>query len=129
MDGPERQASFSFQCTSSWFESFEPLEKKNKKKKFLSRTKSNEQHKILLCFFPYILFQKKLICEQKIKQLREIFSKKFYLGGDREIFDFLEDFAPLIHGVIFSNGIATRNISTLLEIYSLFQKKKLDPFG
>ncbi len=44
---------------------------------------SYEQHKILPCFFPYILFQKKLICEQKIQQLGEIF-------------DFLEDSAPLV---------------------------------
>ncbi len=76
MDGSERQASFSFQCTSSWFESFEPLDRK----KFLCRTNSNKQHKILLWFFPYILFQIKLICEQKIKQLEEIFRKKFSRG-------------------------------------------------
>jgi hypothetical protein len=38
--------------------------RKEKVEKFLCRMKSNEQHKILPCFFPCILFQIKLICEQ-----------------------------------------------------------------
>jgi hypothetical protein len=91
MDGSERQASFSFRCTSSWFESFEPLEKRtNRQNSYAVRTVTNNT-KYCHVFFPYILFQIKLICDQKIKQLGEFFY-------------FLEDSAPLETSVVNSEA-------------------------
>ncbi len=69
-----RQASFSFQCTSSWLESSEPLEKRTSRKHcYVVRTAHN-----VAMFFTYILCPN--LRAVKIKQLREIF-------------DFLEDSA------------------------------------
>jgi hypothetical protein len=47
--GSERQASFSFQYTSSWFESFEPLEKSTiRKNSYVVRTEDKTAWAIFL---------------------------------------------------------------------------------